>query len=494
MLLASKNLFQHKMKKALDEPLFVFSLLHSESLECMKLCIRNFKMFASKGDKLIINSSVKHGYEHDVSDADVQIVRGAERKAHGADLLQGHMQNWRMAVAQFGADQDFIFVTMASNSMFYRAYNKLAVLASMGVSECKSLDAMSGWQYESIRKSESFLKAFGPHYLHNQIEGFTTWSSSWQAIERKFNELEYNKHTLEKQICLEEVLPLAVLSGNKLKSTNLCRMKWAESKQGRRFVTPHDLWIEGRRQPAQVCMYKWFDREAQSLISKMVSEELVHKSFSALYDQIEQIKPAISERLELARSFLDEVTMPRSVIDVGSHHFSHSIDHSHDRKVIRINEGLGRSPFIYMESLPQDFSAQLTIEMAGGRVSISSVSDSINSKPNASAYYDLKFYLALYIPIPEDVEHLYLTNFRSLRADNQSANSEFSNNEMVLNFGVIEHKGKYEVMHAHACSFDSSFLKPFAYYNLAKTARAGVRCFGVPIIPNTGFSFEFRGA
>ena len=482
------------MKKILDEPLFVFSLLHSESLECLKLCIRNFKMFADKGDKLIINSSVQHGYEHDSGDENVLIVRGSERKAHGADLLQGHLQNWRMALEQFGAGNDFVFVTMASNSMFYRAYNKSAVLASMSLSECKPLDAMSGWQYESIRKSESFVKAFGPNYLHNQIEGFTTWSSSWRMIERKCNELEYSKHTLEKQICLEEVLPLAVLASNKLQATNMCRMKWAESKQGRRFVTPHDLWIAGKRQPAQVCMYKWFDRDAQSLTSKMVSEEQVQKNFTAFYDQIEQIKPSISERLELARSFLDEVIVPRSVIDVGLHRFSHVIDHSHDRKVIRINEGLGRSPFIYLESLPQDFSAQLTVEMTGNRVSINSVSEAINSKPNAGAYYDLKFYLALYIPIPEDVEHLYLTNFRSLRSDNQEADNEFSNSEMVLNFGVIEHKGKYEVMHAQACSFDSSLLKPFAYYNLAKTARAGVRCFGVPIIPNAGFSFEFRGA
>ena len=479
------------MKTKTSDPVFVFSLLHAESLDCLQLCIDNFRMFAQPGDKLIINSSVRHGYEHPSPAPDVLIVEGKPRKAHGADLLAAHLDNWRTAQARWG-QQEFLFITLASNALFFRSYDKLSVIASMKVAQTKPLATQTGWQYEAIRKSPSFIQAFGEQYIHNQIEGFATWSTSWSAIERKFKALDYGAHRLEQEVCLEEVLPLAALAIEQLASTNICQMKWADSRKGRRFVTPHDLLVQGKQQPFHICLYKWFDRNPRSLASRLVSDQALHDQFKAFFDLAPQWGEDPAERLDLARAILDPLKLPDTVIDLGRHSFSANIDKSCDRKVIRLNEGLSRSPFLYMETLPPDFQARIQISIANGRVVIHSESPSLGLKVNPTLYYDLKFYVVLYLPIPESVTHLYLTHFERPRADDPSQFEPFDTREMVMNLAVLEHQGRYEVLQARASAFESDFLAPFALYDLQKTARAGVRCFGVPVIPNTRLAFELR--
>ena len=476
-------------------PLFVFSLLHAESLECLDLCIRNFKLFAAPGDKLLISSSNPQVEVTHVEDPDVFIFKSGPRSAHGADLLQSHIENWRFAQKTFyKGHENYLFITIASNALFYRAYDKGAVLQSMTVAQAKEMGDMNdGWQYETIRKCDSFMAAFGSRFVHCQIEGFATFGVAWGLIEEKFEELDYKKHALEKPICLEEVLPLVALAEFKQPSTHICQMKWDDSRQGRRFVTVKDLFVEGRQLPPHKCMYKWFDRRPETLASRLVTDARLNHCFTTLYDEMADWgrKPTVS--VEMARSFLDSLAIPKSVIEHGSFYFEQAIDATLNRKLIRIKDGLSQSPFIYFEFLPDGFVAQLSIQIEGGKIDIRSTSSALTVKPNADAYMDLRFYAVLYIPIPEYVEQLFLTDFAHIDHGQMRYARKFDNREMMLNFGVLEHRGGYEVIYADANSFGSDWLQPFAYYDVSKTQNKGVRCFGLPIIPNTDFSYGMRG-
>jgi hypothetical protein len=225
----------------------------------------------------------------------------------------------------------------------------------------------------------------------------------------------------------------------------------------------------------------------------LVTDAALHPIFDALYGEVGTwvSKPKVS--MELVRSFLDGVSLPQSVIDNGSFHFNQTIDTTLSRKIIRIKDGLSQSPFIYLEFLPGVFKAELSIEIDKGRIDIRSSSSTLAVKPNADAYMDLRFYAVLYIPIPDHIEHLYLTDFAHIEHGQTRYARKFDNREMMLNFGVLEHRGGYEVIYADANSFGSDWLQPFAYYDLSKTQNKGVRCFGLPIIPNTDFSYVMRG-
>ncbi|MEY2620818.1 MAG: hypothetical protein RIT26_638, partial [Pseudomonadota bacterium] len=137
------------MNTAPTQPLFVFSLLHAESVECLDLCIRNFKLFAAPGDKLLISTSQDQVDEGHVQDPDIFIFKSGPRAAHGSDLLRSHIENWRFAQKTFyKGNENYLFITIASNSLFYRAYDKSAVLQSMAVTQAQAIGDMDGWQYE----------------------------------------------------------------------------------------------------------------------------------------------------------------------------------------------------------------------------------------------------------------------------------------------------------------------------------------------------------
>lgn len=469
----------------------VFSLLHAESTEVLSTCISNFLLFADDSDFLVINSTNPCASNFDVACTRIFITQGAPRAAHGQGLLCAHIDNWKFACNMLqGAEQDVLFTTMASNSLFFRNYDKSAIVKSMSIADCKPLSEHAGWQYDVIRNSSSFKRSFGESFVHNQIEGFTTWFTSWKLISSAVDHLDYSSHKLAKEICLEEILPLSVLARENHPSTNICSMKWSQSRKGARFVTLEDLFVAAQSLPMHLCQYKWFDRQLDSIATRAVSDNILSKMLGDVFRYADTSCDAA--RFQLGSAFLNQLSLPKTKLELGNYRFNGSIGQRLSRKTLRLNEGLGVSPFVFFESIPEGFSSELSIRISGTTAVIFSTSEAGTVKVNVDAYLDLKFYAVLYLPIPNEVTGLYLTDFECVNKENGGRNREFSNQEMLLNLAILEDSGKYECITPDYNSFESELLKPFAHYRVKAPEKKNLRCFGIPIIPNTGFRFSIR--
>lgn len=472
-------------------PQIVFSMLHAESIEVLTTCMSNFLLFAKEPDLLVINTTNPDALKLKTESPKIFINQGQPRKAHGSDLLNAHIENWKFVCNLLKkSKEDFLFSTTASNSLFFRGYDKDAIVKSMSVPVNKPISEHSGWQYNAIKKSPSFLKSFGELYIHNQIEGFTTWSSSWKSISNAVDRLNYPSHKLEKDICLEEVLPLSVLALQKLPSTNICSMKWRQSRQGARFVTVGDLFVTNHSLPGHHCQYKWFDRNPSSVTTMAVSNKELNKTLSDVFGYANASDSVT--KFQLASAFLNQLSIPQAKLDLGDCSFSRSVSEKLSRKVLRLNEGLTTAPFVYFESIPEGFSSELSIQISNTTATVISKSDTGTMTINADAYRDLKFYAVLYLPVPNDATDLYLTDFEYAFTNRDEQHRCFNNQEMLLNFGVLEESGKYEVVTPDYNSFGSQFLRPFTHFALRPPKKNHHRCFGVPIIANSGFRFSVR--
>lgn len=469
---------------------FVFSLLHAESLSVLEQCIENFLIFSDEDDFLIVNSTNVECHQVSINSPRVVVVLGDPRQSHGDSLLMGHVENWKhVKRVCFNDENEFVFSTMASNSLLFKRYDKRKIIGSMRLPILNSLENMKGWQYDSIRKSGSFVKSFGENYAHNQIEGFTTAAYSWELISAEIAKLSFRDHVLQPQICLEEVLPLPVISKFGRVYTNICAMKWTESRQGDRFVNIRELFERSGKLP-HVCQYKWFDRVRPNLEVKIVTQRRLYATFNRFF---EYIAHATSEEiLRLAKSLLGFVKFPQVKFDIGYFKYGCNITSALSRKIVRLNEGLKRSAFLYFETLPDCFNSDLLVTVSGDIVYIKSSSVKQHTIVNASSYLDLKFYAILYIPLPRGVTSVLLTDFKYIDDVSDIDYIDFSNEEMLLNFCVLEQAGRYSQILADSNSYESNWLKPFALYRIPDNLSGDSVCFGVPIVPNANFKFSIR--
>ena len=474
-------------------PIFVFSLLHAESLEVLEMFISNFSLYAHKEDVLIVNSTSpdieKFKLSTKNSNRNITIAKGQPRKAHGETLLKGHIQNWKLAKSIIGSDEKaFIFITVASNSLFFRSYDKQNILDTMTVQSTQNISKCTGWQYSTIKANKSFLEAFGEEYSHLQVEGFTSWSGGWEAIEKKFIALDYPSHNIKRPICLEEVLPLPALAEAEQESTNIGFVRWSKYKRGRQFASLYDIWMDDSLDE-HICLYKWFERDDKNLVSASVSDISLNSVFNKFYSEPRVKNAHTIEKIGLSRSFLDGLDIPSAVLHIGSYSWEQRIDSDFKRKVIRLNDQVsGISPYLYFEALSEGFQSKLTVNIEGDRIYIASTTDDLLKTLNSSGYFKLNFYAVLYVPVPNNTTELWLTDW----ADEDSKNGDFNSNSMLLNFGMFEVDGKYKRVQAIENSFSSPILKPFSVYNFPKKESKRTRYFGIPIIPNSKFSVSIR--
>lgn len=474
-------------------PVFVFSLLHAESLEALEIFINNFRLFSHKEDFLIVNSTnpdiEKFKLSTESSNSNITITKGQARKAHGETLLKGHIQNWRLAKDILGPDaKAFVFITVASNSLFFRAYDKKSILDTMTVKPLQNISKCTGWQYSTIKANKSFLEAFGEEYRHLQIEGFTSWSGGWEAIEKKFIALDYSSHSLKRHICLEEVLPLPALAEAKCESTNIGFVRWSKYKQGRQFAGIYDIWMDDSFEK-HICIYKWFERDEENLVSASVSDNSLNSVFNKFYSEPRVKNAGTIERIGLGRSFLDGIGIPSKVLYLGNYTWEQKIHSDFKRKILRLNDDvMGISPYIYFEALDEGFQTKLSINIERDRVQISSTTSELLNTLNESNYFKLNFYAVLYLPVPNNTTELWLTDW----INEDGKKSDFNSNSMFLNFGMFELDGKYKRAQATENSFGSPLLKPFSIYSLPKKESKKTRYFGIPFTPNCMFSFSIR--
>lgn len=474
-------------------PIFVFSLLHAESLEVLEMFISNFSLYAHKEDVLIVNSTNPDIEKFKLSDKNsnqnITIAKGGARKAHGETLLKGHIQNWKLAKNILGSEEKaFIFITVASNSLLFRSYDKQNILDTMTVKSTQNISKCTGWQYSTIKANKSFLEAFGEEYSHLQIEGFTSWSGGWEAIEKKFIALDYPSHNIKRPICLEEVLPLPALAEAEQESTNIGFVRWSKYKRGRQFASLYDIWRDDSLDE-HICLYKWFERDEKNLVSASVSDHILNSVFNKFYSE-PRIQNANSiEKVGLGRSFLDDLEVPSTVLHIGSYSWEQRIDSDFKRKVLSLNDQVaGVSPYLYFEALNEGFQSNLTVNIEGDRIYIASTTDVLLNTLNSSGYFKLNFYAVLYVPVPNNTTELWLTDW----VNENNKNGDFDFNSMLLNFGMFELDGKYKRVQAIENSFGSPILKPFSIYSLPKKESKRTRYFGIPIIPNSTFSVSIR--
>lgn len=476
-------------------PIFVFSMLHSESEEILKLCINNFEIFSDKDDYLIINTTAEINPSSYSEFNRVRIINANKRRAHGDSLLKGHIENWHVANNLIKIQNgDFLFLCMASNSLIFRNYDKLSVVNSMSIQGASHISNCTGWQYDQIRNNEYFLEHFGTHYAHNQIEGFAAWGKSWSLIDLALSNFDYNKCGFNNDICLEEVVPLSILTLNGHSSTNVSRVKWTESKQGDRFVNVHEIYVASKNLPDHIFMYKWFRRDSNAISTRSVCDQKLNKLLSGVYGLNYDDGFGFVAKIEIARGFLNGIKFPNTTLDYGHYYYDQTVDASFSRLSHRLNDSLTTSPYLYYESLPDDFDAKLSVAISGGDVSISSFSHSSVARPNSYDYFDLKFYAVLYLPIEGNVNDIFFTDFFYFRNDDggHPLKNEFCNDEMLLNYCLLEEDGTYRFIYSDASSFASKLLKPFSYYKLGPHQSSRFRSVGIPIIQNINFSFKIR--
>ena len=261
-------------------PQTIFSALYNESIEYLDIFIENFKHYTDHEAVLIVNLGleVEVEFNYDYGPR-VHIIRGSVQRAKwGATLLAGHMENFREAEQAFPAFRWFI--TMASNSLFFRAFDiELALDALMeSKAQCPDVQWDSLPNYWHWPRLKGFFAA--AQYLYQRLETKGLWNGQIEGrlASRKDWALvadvaiESTGYWNDLKAPLEEILPVTVIfaigSG---RTISICHVKWEPKHE--RIVRLEDL-INPINDANYVCMMKWFRRDPLALETLTVGTPL----------------------------------------------------------------------------------------------------------------------------------------------------------------------------------------------------------------------------
>lgn len=250
---------------------FVFSTLYNESAEYLEFFVQNFLNFTGNESVLFVNVSQSSPalIDRDFGPR-VHLLRGKiSRAAWGATLLAGHMECFGAASEAY-SDFEW-FITMASNSLFFRPFNPELVVEAVGAavrSEKAAVDwdnLPDNWHWPKMRKHRAVGEVLQQRWKiagldGGQIEGRIARRSDWSILDAI--QADIFNEWIGLDAPLEEILPVTVFNalGSGL-SCNICRVHWGRPEQnGGRFTQIWEL-MDPASLPPQFCMMKWFQRD-----------------------------------------------------------------------------------------------------------------------------------------------------------------------------------------------------------------------------------------
>ena len=264
----------------------IFSALYNEGAEYLDLFIKNFLHYTDHEVVLIINLGFEIGVScsYDYGPR-VHFIRGSVRRfKYGASLLAGHMESFREAERVF---PDFQwFVTMASNSLFFKAFDVQLALDALLDSKAQHPianwdDLPDNWHWQKLIGFETagqyLFKRLGTRGLWSgEIEGRLASRKDWALVSDITTEVAgyWNGSAAP----LEEILPVTVVSAiGSGQTISICHVKWEPEHE--RIVRLEDL-ITPKNNIQYICMMKWFRRDPLALetliVGTPVGQSLLH--------------------------------------------------------------------------------------------------------------------------------------------------------------------------------------------------------------------------
>lgn len=278
----------------------VFSTLFNESKDFLEILIKNFLIFSNEEDFFVINIGTSDLDIHvDLSSERIHFVKSnVERKKWGATLLNGHVENFQFSKTLF-QDQDFLFCTTASNSLFIKRYEKSRIIESLVDSAGKlqgvSLGEIGGWWWERIKKSDSVCSLLNNKSLvSSQIEGLLTYSENWDEISNLMPRLiSASEGITDSEVFpMEEFIPSTIIANSKKNNLiHVCKVMWERFQSGHHLIEINEIYSEFDAFPDQkyiniapetIFMCKWFMRTSHSLPTVILGDENLHQSFGYL--------------------------------------------------------------------------------------------------------------------------------------------------------------------------------------------------------------------
>ena len=252
-------------------PRFVFSALYNETAEYLEFFVQNFLNFTGDESVIFINVSQTSlaGIDRDFGPR-VHLFHGKiARSAWGPTLLAGHMECFD-AASEVHPDFEW-FITMASNSLFFRRFNpELVVETAKAVVKPQKApinwdELPDNWHWPKMRQHRAIGNILQQRWkieglAGGQIEGRVAHRNDWSILNSVQSDILHEWTELKAP--LEEILPLTVFNalGSGL-SCNICRNHWGRPEQdGGRFSQMWEL-INPVNLPPQFCMMKWFQRD-----------------------------------------------------------------------------------------------------------------------------------------------------------------------------------------------------------------------------------------
>ena len=482
-----------------QEKIFVFSALFAEDENYLISYIDNFIFFAAPKDILIINSTVKLDIKKFERFPNIYFVY-AEKPRHkwGASLLKAHVDNYRLAKTLFDHDE-FIFVTTASNALFFRPYDKQKVLARLDVhfEKLGDLDSHSSWIFEHIKKNKNIINFLGKKYTWGQIEGLTTYSENWQLIEKAIDQLVAisEQPPLEQMPPYEEFAPLTILLKENRTFTHICHMLWEQSREGNYNVNLNDIFSHTNEVNDCAAMYKWFPRDVRDITTAAVCQPELYKSLSNLYAFSKNNQSTLNF-FELGNSFLKNI--PNfAAASYESYAFNSTIHHKLSRKTVNFSDHDSQSPFLFFEFLSEDIEGNLSINIQGDRVQISS--DIFQGGATNKIYFDYKFYCILYIPLSDNLAKEVMLKYHDIPIANPKdfviSPAVFNLGKIhctnqLLNFSYCSNRNFYEKSNNFVSSYKNGLLKPVHIFEMHGQQNRAQKYIGIPIMNKLNVTFN----
>jgi hypothetical protein len=248
---------------------FVFSALFNEMPDFLPLFIDNFLAHTDEDVALYVNIADNSPVSTDVDFGPrVRLIRGSVARGFwGPTLLEGHMECFDHAQSEF---PDFeYFITIASNSLFFRRFDGELTVQVLGSSQIRahvSWDSLpETWHWPKMANQQAVRRTLNSKWNieklgGGQIEGRVAHRKDWALV--RSVQTDVIGLWDELQAPLEEILPATVISS--IGSGRSClighNLFSRAPKLGGVFVQMEDL-MDQSAQPRQVCIMKRFQRD-----------------------------------------------------------------------------------------------------------------------------------------------------------------------------------------------------------------------------------------
>lgn len=291
---------------------FVFSALYNESAAFLDHFVANFLAHTDHLSHLYVNLSRQSPAREDqINSSRVTVFRGGfDRQAFGHTLLAGHMESFARAVIDI--PQFEYFMTVASNSLFFRSFDTPEVLRLLESSPRLTpaipvANLPDRWYWSKLRSQVEACRTLTSDWnlqflLDGQIEGRIASRGDWQLVHDVQASLVPCWSDFEAP--LEEIIPPSVIHGLGSGHTiNICYNRFVEAKKSYRggFAQTSDLVASAL--PEHICIIKWFERSILSPQTMQVATDHGRDLTNWLTSEERQSRTGVEQELLLGSNY-----------------------------------------------------------------------------------------------------------------------------------------------------------------------------------------------